>query len=31
METAGEPFFRGYDQIILQSLFQDLQSKIGTI
>ena len=24
-------FFRGYDQVILQNLFQDLQAKIGTI
>jgi hypothetical protein len=24
-------YFRGYDQVILQNLFQDLQSKLGTI
>jgi hypothetical protein len=23
-------FFRGYDQVLLQNLFQDLQAKLGT-
>ena len=27
---ALRSFFRGYDQVLLQNLFQDLQSKLGT-
>lgn len=27
---ALKSFFRGYDQVLLQNLFQDLQSKLGT-
>jgi hypothetical protein len=28
--TRLKAFFRGYDQVLLQNLFQDLQSKLGT-